>query len=109
MANINAVYQQQNTVSILREGIKSIAEDDLLSKTDIRVLLALLTELNGFSDPYDRKEDPLNYKLLDTESIADFLDLKYKEVRKSIKNLKKAGYIEQGDSSSVSNGYRFTF
>ena len=63
MANINAVYQQQNTVSIPREGIKSIAEDDLLSKTDIRVLLALLTELNGFSDPYNRKEDRLNYKL----------------------------------------------
>lgn len=109
MANINAVYQQQNTVSIPRDALKNIAEDDQLSKTDLRVFMALFTELNGFTDIYGRKEDPKNFKLIDLDSIADFLYLKHKDVKKSIKNLKKSGYIEQGNSESISNGWRFTF
>ena len=109
MANINAVYQQQNTVSIPRDALKNIAEDEQLSKTDMRDLIALLTELNGFTDLYGRKDDPRNYKLIDMDSIADFLYLKHKDIKKSVKNLKNAGYIEQGDSDSISNGWRFTF
>lgn len=109
MANINAVYQQQNTVSIPRDALKNIAEDDQLTKTDLRVFMALFTELNGFTDIYGRKEDPKNFKLIDSDSIADFLYLKHKDVKKSIKNLKKSGYIEQGNSESISNGWRFTF
>lgn len=109
MANNLNVYQQTHNVSIPKQGIKEIIEDEDLSKTDLRVLLALLTELDGFSDPNERKKDPLNFKIIDIDSISDFLDIKYKEVKKSIKTLLRRGYLEKGDSDSVSNGYRFTF
>lgn len=109
MANNINVYQQMHNVSIPKQGIRDILEDDSLSKTDLRLLLSLFTELDGFSDPNNRKTDPQNYKIIDLDSISDFLDIKYKETKKSLKHLLRQGYIEKGDSDSVSNGYRFTF
>lgn len=108
MANNLNVYQQTHNVSIPKDGLKDIIGEDF-SKNDLRVLLVLFTELDGFSNPSERRNDPLNFKMIDIDAIADFLDLKYKEVKKSIKKLMNYGYLERGDSDSVSNGYRFTF
>ena len=107
----NTVYQQKHNVSIPRDGIKDIAEDLDLSKTDLRVMLVLLTELNGYSkdDNTTSKPDPLNFKLIDMDSISDFLNIKHKEVKKSIRKFLDLGFIEKGSSESISCGYRFTF
>ena len=43
------------------------------------------------------------------KAIAERLDLKTKEVKKSLKTLYEQGIIESGDSEGSFDGYRFTF
>lgn len=111
MANNRNVYQQLTNVSINKKQLIEISKNIALSKKDLRVLLILFTELNGWSEPKNGKEikDPFNFKKIDIESIAETLDLKKKEVKECIRNLMDAGLIEPGDNDTVKNGYRFTF
>lgn len=106
----NTVYQQKLTVSVPRETFKLIAEENY-SKNELRVFLMLLTELSGYKkeDSFDvgKNKDPMNFKIIDTESIADFLDIKEKDVKKAIKRFVADEVIEKGSSSAVSKGYRF--
>ena len=109
MAQANYTYQQTRNVSINKNNLQNIASDTNLSETDIRVCLILFTELNGWNNGDNHKKDPLNYKIIDKESIARTLGIKKKKVKKAIDNLIDEGYIENGESETVSNGYRFTF
>ena len=111
MANNRNVYQQVANVSINKNKLIEIATNYGLSSTDLRVLLCLFTELNGWTEPKNRKElkDPLNYRLIDKEKISELLDIKKKQVKESINNLMDAGLIEPGSSETVKKGYRFTF
>lgn len=111
MANNRNCYQQQHNVSIPRDAIKNIADDVVLKKTDYKVLLVLLTMLDGWTPPSkgSNYKDPLNFKIIDIDAISDFLDIPYKDVKKSIRKLIEYDYLEQGESESVSNGYRFKF
>lgn len=111
MANVKAVYQQINTVSVQRIAIIDIASDEDLSCKDYKVLLMLLSQLEGYSRPVNYKEenDPLNFKRINPESIADALRIKKKDVKKSIQWLLELGYIEMGSNETIKNGYRFTF
>ena len=110
MANSRNVYQQTNTVSIPRTAITDIVLDVDLSGKDIRVLMVLLTQLDGYSTPESGNgKDPLNFKKLDFNAIADVLDMSKKSVKKSISWLCDLGYLEIGCSDTVKDGYRFTF
>jgi len=110
MANNRYVYQQTTNVSINKNKLLDIASNQALSKKDYRVLLCLFTELNGWSaDPLPRAKDPLNYKKIDISKIADVLNLKKKEIKECISTLIEAEIIEEGDSETIQNGYRFLF
>ena len=104
-------HQQLAKVSINRESLLDLASNEDLDEIDYRVILLLLTQLNGFNRTYSTREseDPLNYKKINKDSIADSLDINKKDVKKSIKKLLKMNLIEMGDNQSIKNGYRFTF
>ena len=96
MANVRNVYQQLTTVSIPKQELSDwVSSMEDLSKDDLRVFMMLLTVLNGYSPP--------------KTGIATELYMSEKRVKKSIKRLLNEGIIEKGNSSSVKNGYRFTF
>ena len=114
MANNRNTYQQLTNVSINKKKLLEIASNEALDETDLRVLLCLFTELNGWSptDPYAPGRpavDPLNFSIIDINEIANTLDIKKKKVKRSIKNLFDLCIIEDGSSQTVSHGYRFTF
>ena len=110
MANNVSVYQQVRNVSIPKKNLKEIAIDPTLSKKDLRVLLLLFTELDGWNFATNRKiKDPFNFKSLDVKAIAKTLNLEKKEVKSSITNLINEGYLDIGDNDTVKDGYRFTF
>ena len=112
MSNNRYVYQQVTNVSINKDKLVEIATNYGLDETDLRVLLCLFTELNGWVEPMRparEVKDPKNFKLVDKEKIADLLAIKKKRVKKALLNLEEAGLIEPGDSDTVQNGYRFTF
>ena len=110
MANNKFTYQQVSNVSINKSKLLDIATNYNFNSKDLRVVLALFTELSGWGDSYTRrKEDPLNFKKIDFDTMADILDMTKKEFKKSIKHLINEGIIEEGDSDTITKGYRFTF
>lgn len=111
MASNRNTYQQVHNVSIPREAIVEMAQDNL-SKTDYKVLLLLLTELNGYSPPKNYRidtKDPENFSKIDKKRMAKKLGISKEKVEKSVNNLYNEGYIEKGNTNSIKNGYRFTF
>lgn len=106
MANNGSVYQQKLTVSIPREAILSLASDEL-SKTDYKVLLMLLSELNGYNGK--APQDPENFTEVSVKHIARHIYVTPEKVKKSIDRLLEFGIIEKGSNRTVKNGYRFTF
>lgn len=108
MASTRNISQLLGTVSIPRESLKDIGVNQDLSKVDYRVLINLLTTLSGFSRVSRNTPDPENYTHVDIDSVAFLLQVKKKEVKKSIGHLKELGWLEEG-SSSTGHGYRFTF
>lgn len=112
MANNRCTYQQQHTVSIPKvELIDNVATNPNLGKKDLRVFLLLATQLNGWKEGSRRGTtiDPKNFVKIDTEQIADVLDMDTRDVKKSIKKLRDEYIIEKGDTDATLNGYRFTF
>ena len=112
MANNRNTYQQVENISVKRNKILEIATNLDLSKNDIRVFLVLLTQLDGYSLPKkysQHHKDPLNFKIIDVDAIADLLYLSKKKVKKSIENIHDEGYIEEGSNETIQHGYRFTF
>ena len=94
MANNRNTYQQIQTVSVSRERLLDMATND------------------GYTIPKKLNkdhQDPLNFKKIDKEALADLLCLSKKEVNKAIDKLYEDGYIEKGDNQTLKNGYRFTF
>lgn len=112
MASNRNTYQQIETVSVKRDKLIDIASDIEYSKKDLRVFLVLLTQLDGYSVPktlHSRHKDPLNFKRIDIEAMADLLCMSKKDVKKSINRLHDDGLIEKGSNDTITNGYRFTF
>ena len=113
MANNKSTYQQINTVSVPKKELRDyVIYNQELNKKDYRVFLMLLTELNGYTPPKNRSyidSDPLNFTKVDSEQIAEQLDMDESDVKKCIKKLVKEGIIEKGDTHNMKNGYRFTF
>lgn len=112
MANNRNTYQQVENISVKREKILEISTNLDLSKNDIRVFLVLLTQLDGYTVPktmHQKHRDPLNFKIIDIDQIADLLCLSKKKVRKSIEHIHDEGLIEEGSNDTIKHGYRFTF
>lgn len=111
MSNNRCTYQQENTVSIPKKPLlEYVVSDDKLKKTDLRIILLLLTELNGWTNSKRKTEDPHNFKMIDTFKISEELEIHEKDVKKSIKRLVHKGILEIGDSYGTTvGGYRFTF
>lgn len=112
MASNRNTYQQVHNVSIPRDNLTEIAKDDTLNKTDYRVFIMLLTELDGFSPPNNYRldyKDPMNFKKIDKKRMADKLGISKDKLSKSIENLFNSGIIESGNTNSIKNGLRFTF
>ena len=105
-------YQQLETVSVKRERIIDIATNLDLSKNDLRVLLVLLSQLEGYNYPktmHTEHKDPLNFKIIDIAAISDLLCLSKKKVKNSIEHIHDEGLIEEGSNETIKSGYRFTF
>lgn len=113
MANNNSVYQQTRTVSVpKKELFEYVISNKELNKKDYKVFLMLLTELNGYSNHKNRMfddKDPQIFTKVDSEQIADQLEMDESDVKKSIKKLLNEGIIEKGNTKNMKNGYRFTF
>lgn len=108
------VFQYMHTITIPREKfIKNVIENPGLDLDDLRVCMLLMTELDGWS--MSRKEtrasavDPLNYKKVHIDKMAETLKMKKKDVKESIKVLLREEIIEKGESIASVDGYRFTF
>lgn len=115
MSQNRFVYNQVYTVSVPKKELTELACNKDLSKKDLRVCLLLFTKLDGYKigDKVTlgdgRLKDPMNYNRIDIESIAETLGLKKKEVKASIETLIEQGIIEEGSTTTIKNGYRFTF
>jgi hypothetical protein len=112
MANNRCTYQQVETLSVKRDRITDIATNLEWSKSDLRVFLVLLTQLEGYTVPktlHGDHKDPLNFKIIDIEAMADLLSMSEKKVKKCINHLHDEGVIEEGGNDTIKSGYRFTF
>ena len=103
------VYQGIDKVSIRRIDLEEMATNKSLTKTDYRVLLLLLTKLNGYNKDTGYGDDPCNFTKIKTKQISTILDISEEKVKQSVKSLRNLGYIEKGDSSVSNGGYRFRF
>lgn len=109
MANNRNIYQQTHTVSIPRKGlIKYIIKNQDLKKKDLRVILLLLTELDGY-EPVPRSTDPENFKRIDINHMSQILSVSKSDIKKTINYFCDMGVLEEGSSAGCSKGYRFTF
>ena len=105
-------YQQMETVSVKRDKILDISTNLDFSKNELRVILILLTQLEGYCVPktmHGSHKDPLNFKIIDIDTIADSLCLSKKKVKKCIEHIHDEGLIEEGSNETINSGYRFTF
>lgn len=113
MANNKFVCQSVYNVSVNRDKLITVACNEDLGKKDLRVFLMLLSQLTGYKEPENISSktapDPLNFKKVDVGQIANSLNLKKKDVDRSIDNLFDEGYLEEGSNDSVDDGWRFTF
>lgn len=95
--------------------IDNVINNEDLSKKDLRIIMLLFTKLSGYFISRDisladkRLNSPNNFVSINVDSIAETLNLKKKDVRKSIDFLIREGVLETGDTSTTKHGYRFTF
>lgn len=92
-------FQYKSTISLPRDEFKSaVVRNSDLSKKDIRVLLHLLTHLDGS-----------NFREISKKNISYDLDISKKDVSSSIENLIEEGILSCGSTSSVKDGYILNF
>ena len=109
-----SLSQQQNTFSVPRKQfVQRIVKEKDFSKKELRVVLLLLSSLNGYRPPESSyrgdKKDPANYKSINKKQIAKKLDMTKWDVESAIDKLLDYGIIEEGTNDTSKKGYRFTF
>lgn len=110
MASQKFTSQQITKVSLNKSKLIDLAGDITLDEKDYRVIIFLMTELEGWAlNPNYVTDDPKNFKKIDIKKIARVTGMKKKDVKCSLDNLMRAGFIDEGVSDTVSKGYRFTF
>lgn len=108
MGAVSETHQFKETVHIPKRKLREIVSINSLDENDFRVFIYLLTILGGHNEN-KTQTDHKNFTKIDSEVIAEEIWMRKSEVKQSIKNLKKAGIIEKGDSAAAKGGYRFTF
>lgn len=104
------VRQSKTVVSVPKDPfLEAVVTNKELSKKDLRVCMILLTELDGFHRGSKERDDPLNFRAISVENIADTLRMSKSDVKESIRNLIDYQIIQRGDSPTVKKGYRFKF
>ena len=113
MAERIDLTQHRTVVSVPKVPLlEKVVYNTELNERDLRVVIFLLTSLDGYNSEYGEskhRKDPYNYRNIDLHKIADELMISKKDVKKSLKKLVFTGVLERGDSSTVEDGYRFTF
>ena len=103
------------SMTLKKSSVKTLIQqlDDGLKARDYKVLLLLLTELDGYVPTGRRtrgdKYDPCNFTPIDIGEIARTLDCSKKKVKKSIETLLYYDIIEEGVNDTKGEGFRFTF
>ena len=106
----NSVYQQLTCFTVPRENfLNMVVYNENLSKKDLRVLMLLLTKLEGINPNQETYKDRDNYIKISPGNIAKDLGLSKREVLNAIDNLLDEDIIQEGSSKTVKCGYRFTF
>lgn len=105
------IAQHLYTISIPRDVfVQMVVCNQTLSKKDYRVLLFLLTKLNGFDRTRGaRRGDPGGYIKVSPKAVAEALFMDKEDIKKSLKHLEEEEIIERGSSDICDDGYRFTF
>lgn len=85
-----------NRISGSKDSFRRVAGDPTLNELDLRVFNLLITYI-----------DNVEYRIVDVQAIADYLDTKKKKVRKAIDTLVNAGYIEVGTNDFIEGGIKF--
>lgn len=99
MSTRRYTFQYKEVISINRESfLNKVVRNPDLSKKDLKVLMHLLTHLDG-----------TNYKALSKKQIASDLYMSKSDVSESLENLLDLDLIQEGESMAVDKGYRLTF
>lgn len=114
MGQVIDVTQYKETFTVPKEAFRSLIINNELELHEMRVLCYLLTDIPGFNTGRrisNNREftDPLNFRRIDPEVIAEELGYSEKKVKKAIKRLRELYIIEKGDGPSIKGGFRFTF
>ena len=107
----NTVNQQITCFSVPREDfLERVVNNEELDKKQLRVILMLLTELDGCKEEKTYSDnDPANFKKVEADSIARTLGMKKSDVKCILEELVDLHIIQEGRSKTVKKGYRFTF
>lgn len=99
MAKTGRSFQYKNTISLNREGFTNmIVKNDLLGKSELRVLLCLLTHI-----------DSKIAKSIDIGAMSDTLNMKKKKISESLEILVEEGIIEMYDDNVAGKAYKLSF
>ena len=92
-------FQYKTTISVNRESfLYKVVRNPDLNRKDLRVLLHLMTHLDG-----------MNFKAISKKNIAYDLNISKDDVTKSLENLMDLEVLQSGSSASVEKGYRLLF
>jgi len=111
--SVASIQQYKRSISIPRQPFMDLVAYEDFSKKELRVLLLLLSSLNGYR-PSKTKErgdsdDPRNFNEIDKAEIAKNLGMSTKSVNKAIDRFMDLGILEKGRNQHSKKGYRFTF
>ena len=94
--NGHMLYMSKFSTDI--DQFQTVAENQNLSKKDLRIFLFLCCRLTS-----------KRYVKLDKKQIAESLCMTKKEIDKSIDNLINEGILSKGSDEHVKSGYKLTY
>lgn len=104
------VTQYKQTVHVPKDVLREIVSDYDFSKSELKVIMYLLTVLSGFKMDNDRsRKDPKNFTAIDVKQVSKKTGIDKEKIKMSIERLIDLGLVEKGSSPSIKTGYRFRF
>jgi predicted transcriptional regulator len=94
MAEVYGHKFHTKRISTNIDAFQNIAENEELSKKDLRVFIFLCCRLESE-----------HYKKIDKKQVAETLNLSKKDIDKCVDNLLDQGILAQGSDEHVRNGY----
>ena len=108
------VTQYKEVFHVPKEPFRDLIVTQDLTLVELRVFCYLISDIPGFNvgrriSKNTEYVDPMNFRRIDYEVIAEELGYSEKKVKKAIKKLRDLYIIEKGNGPSIKGGYRFTF